>query len=263
MEETKNIKTVTFIGSGNVATALAKAFNGSGIIINEIFSLSANNAIMLSSKIGCSYTNNINKINLDSDLYIISTPDRAIKKVAKKLKNCRGIVAHTSGSVAMDSLSGINKYGVFYPLQTFTKNREVNFNEIPICIEANNLIIEQKLINLAHKISDRVEVINTQQRGLLHLNAVTVNNFTNWLYGYAYDVLDDNDIDFSLLHPLITETANKIIDSKPSDIQTGPARRNDSETITNHLKMLDEYPEYKKIYSLITKQIIGKYHDKL
>lgn len=261
LNSTNQILTVSIIGSGNVATALGIALSNNGIRVLEVFSPNINNAKLLAEKIGCNYKESIEKLNTISDLYIIATPDNEISDVVAKLQDKDRIVAHTSGSRPLDIFSGkFQNYGVFYPLQTFTKDKQVDFLEIPICIEGSNDTTLELLVQLAKKISDNVVSINSGQRQYLHLTAVIVNNFTNLLYNIANEVLSDKDIDFSLLHPLIKETAKKIQDVDPHKAQTGPARRNEIKTINRHLELLDAYPEYKEVYNLLSMQIIKKYH---
>lgn len=256
------ILTVSIIGSGNVAGALGNAFLKNGIIVSEIYSLNPQNSKLLASKLGCSYVKTMDELNADSDLYIIAIPDKEIASVSSLLARVNGIVVHTSGSVPISVLSDCAfGFGVFYPLQTFTMDSKAEFNDIPICIEGVNNDVTNSLKQLAEKISNNVVVLNSEQRRYLHLTAVTVNNFTNWLYGMAHGMLLEKDIDFSLLHPLINETASKISSIHPATAQTGPARRNDISTINDHLELLRNYPDYKKLYTLISDQIIKKYHD--
>lgn len=261
MNPSNQISTVSIIGSGNVATALGIAFLNTGISILEVFSPNINNSKLLANKVRCNYLDNIEEINTVSDLYIIATPDKEIGNVISKLNNIQGIIAHTSGSQPSDILAGnIKHYGVFYPLQTFTKDKTVDFREIPICIEGSDNATSKLLIGLAQKISNNVVLLNSEQRHYLHLTAVAVNNFTNQLYYHAHSILSEKGIDFSLLHPLIKETAAKMSKSNPTDAQTGPARRNDTSTIKKHMELLDEHPEFKEIYKLLSDQIIKKYH---
>ena len=148
-------------------------------------------------------------------------------------------------------------------MQTFSKSREVEFTNIPVCIEGSDETTTNLLIDLAKKISNNVVMLNSEQRQYLHLTAVTVNNFSNLMYNLAHDVLIEKEIDFSLLLPLIQETALKVHIINPSEAQTGPARRNDKSTINKHLELLNNYPDYKEVYRLLSNQLIRKYHDKL
>lgn len=260
MKTYNQISTVSIIGSGNVATALGIALINSGINIIEVFSPNINNSKLLADKVDCNYVESIEELNSISDLYIIATPDKEISNVISKLKHIQGIIVHTSGGQSSEILHDFNRSGVFYPLQTFTKNKSVDFKRVPICIEGSDGATSDLLIQLANKISNNVVVLNSEQRQYLHLTAVTVNNFSNLLYYHAQNVLDEKGIDFSLLHPLVQETGHKIREVNPEEAQTGPARRNDVSTIEKHLALLGQYPEFKEIYKLLSDQIIRKYH---
>ncbi|MBC8320151.1 MAG: DUF2520 domain-containing protein [Bacteroidetes bacterium] len=263
MQSTKKISTVSIIGSGNVATALGIALSKAGIKILEVYSPNPDNSKLLAEKVGSGIAVSIEELNIVSDLYIIATPDTEISNVVSKFKNIEGIVTHTSGSQPSEILGGnIKSYGVFYPVQTFTKNKIVDFKKVPICIEGSDETISQLLVQLANKISNNVVLLSSNQRQYLHLCAVTVNNFTNLMYNIAHDVLNDEGIDFSLLHPLIEETATKISEVNPAEAQTGPARRNDISTINKQLLLLAKHPEFKKIYKLLSDQIIKKHGPK-
>ncbi len=264
MEKSKQIETISIIGSGNVASSLGFVLLEAGIKIKEIYSRTAKNAESLAKKLDCSWVDNLNVLDPNSDLYLIAISDDQLSHIGDKLGHLNGIVAHTSGSQPINILkSKKGSSGIFYPLQTMTKSQLPDFTNIPICIEANNSDAAEQLKNLADKISTKVVYLNSDQRQYLHLTAVTVNNFTNLLYNHAHDVLMDKEIDFSLLIPLINETADKIRNTHPKDAQTGPARRNDKAIINKHLKLLDDYPDYQELYSLLSNQLIRKYHDKL
>jgi predicted short-subunit dehydrogenase-like oxidoreductase (DUF2520 family) len=152
--------------------------------------------------------------------------------------------------------SGFNNYGIFYPLQTFSKTKAVNISEVPFCIEANTDKNEQLLVDLAKVLSNNVELINSEQRKKLHLAAVFACNFSNYMYTIADELLSNDNLDLNLLKPLIIETANKIKDNSPKAMQTGPAKRNDKAVIEKQLQLLANNPAYKDIYQLITEQII-------
>jgi predicted short-subunit dehydrogenase-like oxidoreductase (DUF2520 family) len=163
-------------------------------------------------------------------------------------------VIHTSGSVAIKKLSDKNRKGVFYPLQTFSKDSEVDFSEIPICLEAENSSDIELLKEMGKAISKNVQLINSEEREKIHLAAVFVNNFVNFLYQAGSDLLSENKLSFDLLKPLIKETANKISKLNPSEAQTGPARRNDQLTIEKQLHLLKD-SEYRALYKLLTEAI--------
>ncbi|APG59435.1 Rossmann-like and DUF2520 domain-containing protein [Christiangramia salexigens] len=195
----------------------------------------------------------------DADLYLLAIKDEAIAEFAENLSGKDGIIAHCSGSQNLNQLSKMKNYGVFYPLQSFSKDKPVNFKKIPICIEANNTANLKRLKEIAHQISDQVFEVDSEQRKALHLSAVFVNNFTNHLFTIASDYCEENELPFNILLPLIRETVAKIDTLPPYSAQTGPALRNDQKTISAHLEMLN--PDRKKIYTILTESI-QKVHGK-
>lgn len=244
---------VVIIGSGNVAHHLISAFaNSDAVAVIQNFVRTKEHATHLldSNKI----TTNI-KALADADVYIISVSDNAVSEVSSQLNFQNKLVVHTSGNVAMNDLDDKNRSGVFYPLQTFSKSKEVNFREIPICLEAQNGDDYQLLETITKSISDKIFNINSTQRKALHVSAVFVNNFTNYLYQIGNEICKKNNIPFEILQPLIQETANKILMLSPNDAQTGPAKRNDTQTINSHLNFLSDENQ-KEIYKLLTKSII-------
>lgn len=243
---------IVFIGFGNVnqhlCNALHKSTNASVI---QIFNKSVKSVSSEVSNIP--FTTNISEIK-QADVYIIGIPDDAIAAVSERLPFRDRLVVHTSGSVAMNTLSTHNRKGVFYPLQTFSKARSVAFKVIPICIEAEHASDLLLLQHLGHILSEEVLEIPSEARAKLHLAAVFVNNFVNHLYHISEALLSEHQLDFGLLHPLIAETARKIETLTPSEAQTGPAKRNDKKTIENHLHLL-EGSEYSALYQLLTNSI--------
>ena len=165
------------------------------------------------------------------------------------------MVVHTSGSQSLNILSDNNRKGVFYPLQTFTKNKDIDFNTIPICVESQNKLDTLILEKVAGSISNNINNINSQQRKALHIAAVFVSNFTNCLYQIGADICVENNMDFEILKPLIKETAEKVMIFSPKDAQTGPAKRNDLKTINDHINFLTKENQ-KVIYKLLTQSII-------
>lgn len=254
------IKSISIIGAGNVATHLAKVLYNKGIEINQIYSRSVKNAKELANKVRAGYTDDIAGINLNSDLYIIAATDDAIASITNKLVLSSKILVHTSGSVDVEVLKGSTKnYGSFYPLQTFTKQTEISFEDIPMFIEASNKKTENELTALALMLSSNVNKINSLQRKKIHLAAVFACNFANYMQVIAEDLCEENNVSFDLLKPLIKETFEKGINSLPSENQTGPARRNDVKVIEEHKKLLDNNQDFKELYTLISNQIIKKY----
>lgn len=244
---------VIILGDGNVATQLAKAFFKSEICnLKQVYSR-ASNTYFIKNKIDS--TQDIKKIK-DADIYIIAISDDAIKKFSKQLNFKNNLVVHTSGSVSINDLECNANKGVFYPLQTISKNKKISFKKIPICLEAENKKDLKLLTIVANSISKKVYYINSEQRKSLHVSAVFVNNFTNHLYKIANDICDKFNVDFDILKPLINETAKKIDSLSPKEAQTGPAIRNDVKTIKKHKALLNE--NQKNIYELLTESIYTK-----
>ena len=196
-----------------------------------------------------------------ANVTIIAVADDAIQKVAKQIPYKDTLIVHTSGSISINCIPQDHK-GVFYPLQSFSKNDQVDFTNIPMCIEASHQEDVQLLHTLASLLSTKVYTIDSQQRKQAHLAAVFVNNFTNHCYTIAQELCEKDNIPFELLHALLEKTAQKAIDHSPSDVQTGPAKRNDTQVIAAHLDMLEQ-EDHKSIYKTLTASIIAKYGKEL
>lgn len=242
---------IVIIGGGNVATHLAKAFSkADDVLLVQVYARNIKQIEHL--KDVTSITNNIELLK-EADVYIIAVSDDAISNVSSTIENKNSLVVHTSGSVAMQSLQNAGRKGIFYLLQSFSKDKEVNFNEIPFCLEAENEQDSLLLETLAKTIGKKIYHINSEQRKRLHVAAVFVNNFTNHMYKIGADICNEYLVPFEILYPLIQETAEKITKLNPEAAQTGPAKRNDQKTIQNHLALLNT--EQQEIYKLITKSI--------
>lgn len=257
------IHSISFIGSGNVATHLAIALKNAGFEIHEIYSRTFENAKKLAGKVNAKAIHTIDEMDTSADLYILSIPDGAIEDFIEGFPIIKGIMVHTSGITPMKALDKMQHYGVFYPLQTFSRQRGVDLSDVPFCIEASSGDIIVQLKSVAQKLSGSVYEIHSEQRKYLHLTAVLVNNYTNYLYQMAFDILKAKNIDEQLLIPLIEETVSKIKSLHPSMAQTGPARRNDLKTIEKHNRLLDEFPDYKELYKIFAGQLIKKYNEQL
>lgn len=251
---------VIFLGFGNVNSHLLKTlYKTNKVVVKQVFN--RNFIKMISPFENIPFTDDISKIE-DADIYIIGIPDDAISSFSESLSFQNKLVVHTSGGAAMNVLSSKNRRGIFYPLQTFSKHLEVDFKNIPICIEAENSKDLEILHSLGGLISENVVEISSEKRAKLHLAAVFVNNFVNHLYEIGSEILKDEDLPFEMLKPLIAETASKIELLSPKNAQTGPARRNDKKTIEKHLHLLAGSP-YKKIYELFTEQLNQNYGKEL
>ncbi len=244
---------VSIIGSGNVAQHLIVAFSKTTDI--ELVQVFARKDAAVAHLINPDkiYTN-FNDI-IAADLFIIAITDDAIIEVSAAIPFSNELVVHTSGSVSIEAIDNKNRPGVFYPLQTFSKSKEVDFKTIPICIETKNEKDFQILEKVAKSISNTVYKINSEQRIALHIAAVFVCNFVNHLYQIGNNICIENDLPFDILKPLIQETANKILTLSPNQAQTGPAKRKDIQTINAHLNFLSD-DNQKEIYKMLTKSII-------
>jgi len=224
----QNINSIVLLGAGNVAFHLGKAFHALGKSILQVYSRSEESASHLAQLINADHTNNIGELNLDADLYVMAVSDDAIPFVSEKLYLEDKLVVHTSGSVGMDVLADSSRnYGVFYPLQTFSKSKNPDFKSIPICLEANNKSNLELLKILGKELSNHLQIINSEQRKAIHLAAVFACNFPNLMYTAAEVFLKKKNLSFEILKPLIKETADKVQHILPSQAQTGPAYRND------------------------------------
>lgn len=243
---------ITLIGSGNVAQHLIKAFDKSETI--EIAQVFSRKKETLASLVDFDKIVDDFQDLKEADLYIIAVTDNAIADVSAQLPFINQLVVHTSGTASIETLDDKNRKGVFYPLQTFSKNKDVDFSIIPICLEAENTFDFRVLDTIAKSISKAVFPINSEQRKALHVAAVFVNNFTNHLYQIGQEICEENQVPFEILKPLIQETADKINTLSPVDAQTGPAKRNDSTTIDAHLEYLTNENQ-KNIYKILTQSI--------
>ena len=256
-----DISNIGIVGSGNVAFHLAKAFQEN---VEEqslfIHSRNKNAAQEIAVKFQFKYINNFNDFIAQCDLIIFAVTDDAIEILAENITTTNKILAHTSGVKSMHQFKNASQdYGSFYPLQTFTKNREVDFKKVPLLIDASNEKTKQILLFFAHLLSNKVKEVKDEERALIHPAAVMVNNFTNHLFTLAKDYAESKNLDFEILHALIEETAQKAIEQNPKEIQTGPAMRKDGSTINQHLEMLED-PQLKELYLWFT-QSIGKYYE--
>lgn len=256
----KGINSISIIGTGNVAFHLGNAFFEQGIQIDFVAGRNLIEAGKLAIQWNASVAHSYNVIN--SDLILLCISDDVINLVLEQLDE-NIPVAYTSGAVDLSKLKRKENIGVFYPLQTFSKDKSINLFEVPFLIESSDSELSQRLFDLAWKLSRKVIFASSEERKKIHLAAVWVNNFTNHMVYQAKDYLDQQSLDWELLIPLLTETIDKIKTMDPFDAQTGPARRKDKQTIEAHLTMLNE--KQKALYLTISKSITDTYfpNDKL
>ncbi|MDR1876957.1 MAG: DUF2520 domain-containing protein [Flavobacteriaceae bacterium] len=257
------LKKVVIVGAGNVAFHLTRALLENTVNVVQIFNRTLDKAQKLANDYNISFTDKISEIE-KADLYIICTSDKSISEISYYIPFEDCLVAHTSGSMPLDALKGKYRKGVFYPLQTFSQKRALEYNKIPFFIEAENSEDEFALISLAKRISDEAYKVDSEKRLRIHMSGVLVNNFTNHLYYLANEICGEQNIPFDILKPLIKESADKINDDiSPFDAQTGPAKRGDKIVIEKHLSLLESDSKLYQIYSLLTESIIKTYDDKL
>ena len=246
---------IVFIGAGNLATRLSLAMQRVGMQIGQVYSHTEASARQLATRLGCPWTNDLSALQEDGDLYVFSLKDTVLSDVISKVKPNNGMWVHTAGSMPMSVFEGYaQRFGVLYPLQTFSKGRNVNFDVIPIFLEANTDKNADYLKNIASALSENVRFMSSEKRRSLHLAAVFACNFTNHIYTLSYKLLENESIPADVLLPLIDETVSKIHSMPPAAAQTGPAIRYDENVINKHLAMLDD-PDMQAIYRLLCQSI--------
>lgn len=254
---------VVFIGSGNVAWHMSQSLHEAGHKVLQVYSRNISHAEDLAEKVNAEAINRPEMINQNADAYIISVSDDSISMVAGTLRTVlrqdnstkQRVVMHTAGSISIDVLNDAAEHAaVLYPMQTFTKHRNVNFSEIPLFIEATDKISEEVVLCLANSISNQVVAINSAQRSKLHLAAVFASNMTNHCYRLAEMIVNEAGLDFSLYAPLILETARKASVMSPRDAQTGPMARGDLKVMNKQLAMLSD-PLMKEVYKIFARSI--------
>jgi predicted short-subunit dehydrogenase-like oxidoreductase (DUF2520 family) len=249
--------TITIIGSGNVATHMAATFKNAGHSLLQIYSRDMHKAALLAYHVNAAPIDNLDDIDTNTHIFVIAVKDDAIAGVAKSLAKYQKLIVHTSGATDLQELSNFTtNAGVLYPLQTFNKGIELDFSSVPLCIEGADESITTRLEELALTISKNVSRVSSNQRKVLHLAAVFACNFPNYLYYAAGLLLNQNGMDFGLLRPLILETAKKVQDNPPVEVQTGPAIRNDDLTMASHLEILKDDHGLKVLYEMISQEII-------
>lgn len=247
---------ITVIGAGKLSWHLCQQLFAKGFTIKQVFSRQLAKAQQLAKLVEAETSNNLDEINTNVDWVIIAVSDDAIKEVSETLSTSDALFTHTSGSASIKLLSKHKNKGVFYPLQSFSKNNKPNWGAVPIFVDANQKTEILTLTQIANSISNTVIPANDTQRTYLHLAAVFANNFSNHLFHIASSILKDSDLPFSSIMPLIQETVNKLQYDEPNNLQTGPAIRGDNQTIEKQLELLEDKPSFKAIYKLLNDSII-------
>ncbi len=253
---------IVFIGAGNVATQIATTLQKIGMNICQIYSRTENSASTLGKLLNIPYTTDKTKVIGTADVYFCCVKDSEIENALNSISFNNGLLVHTAGSVPIEVLQSFSEnVGVFYPLQTLSKEKKIEWKKIPLYLEANTPENIYKLHQIAEKISDCVFDINSEQRGKIHLAAVFCSNFVNHLYTLSDELLAESGFKFQQLIPLIEETTEKVKTLSPIEAQTGPAVRFDENIINKHLNILRKQPDQKaEIYSLLSKSIYEKHH---
>lgn len=255
------MKKVALIGAGNINWHLGTALLSKHYQVCQVYSRTRKSALALSKKLDCKYTTSLNKIDTEAEIILIAVSDDAIPEVVKSLsylENKNRLFVHTSGSTKLAILSKhFTQCGVFWPPQSIRKEQKINIKQTPFVVVAEEAS-EKDVLQFAKRLSSKITLLSEGQKSKLHMAAVFANNFTNHLFSVAYDICQEENLDFALLYPIIQQTIEKIELGDPSDFQTGPAIRGDLKTIKNHHKLLKGSPELKKIYTLLSKNINPK-----
>ncbi|MDD3860490.1 MAG: DUF2520 domain-containing protein [Bacteroidales bacterium] len=256
------ISNIIIAGSGNVAYHLAKAFKKAGINIKQVFSRNHTSGKELALITDSSFTDRIDEVFADADAYIFAMNDEADKDIAKRLEvEDNKILLHTAGSLSMDIFKKkTSNYGVFYPFQTFSKDIELDFSKVPICIEASNLRTINELKELSKSIFCKYYEVNEDQRKILHLSGVFASNFMNHCVYLGGKILEKEGLSTEMLNPLLQQSFDKILNNGAYMSQTGPARRNDQISIEKHLDFVKKDKNLYDIYKIFTESIYKTYH---
>ncbi|MCP4551716.1 MAG: DUF2520 domain-containing protein [Bacteroidetes bacterium] len=257
----EDIHRIVILGTGNVATHLSLALKSANLDILQVYGRNLANTKVLANNIGTPYTNEIISIDPSADLYIVCISDDALDEFVSRFHLKNAFIVHTSGTASIEIFKeDYQNCGAFYPLQTFSKEKRIRFDNVPLCIEANNNINQKLLLSLARKLTTNIQITTHEQRTTLHVAAVFASNFTNHFYSIANEILSDKQLSFDLLKPLIRETAEKVQSISPDEAQTGPAKRNDLKVRLKHIEKLAGFSEYQKIYNYLSSQIQKKYN---
>lgn len=247
---------IVIIGSGNVASVLGRLCKQNGHQLLQVVSRNADHAKKLADELSCVYADYSGEVNSAAELYLVAVADTALFDLNNSFNLENKLIVHTAGSVSKDVLKNVSvNYGVLYPLQSLRKEMEYA-NDIPLLIDGNTEETITLIEDFAKTLSYNVNKANDEQRLKLHVAAVVVSNFTNHLYALAEDFCKKEQVDFTLLAPLIKETAERIQHASPADVQTGPAVRNDTFTIEKHLRILSDHPRLKYMYIKLTDSIM-------
>ena len=247
---------VALVGAGNLATNLAVALQEAGHTIVQVFSRTRQSAELLAERVGTSAITDLHQLVSDADLYIVSISDSALSTLDYSAFPPQALVVHTAGSIPMDVIP-LSRRGVFYPMQTFSRQRIVDFSNIPIFVEASSEDDTTFLLDFARTINNKVYRLSSADRIYLHLAAVYCSNFVNHCYAMSEEILRQHGLPFSVMLPLVDEVAAKVHQVSPQEAQTGPAIRHDYNVIRHHLSLLEDQPRLQEIYEIMSESIQG------
>jgi len=252
------IRSVVIMGSGNMAWHMGHWLIGSGIQVNQIFSRNIERGAGLAAELKTEFTNRLDKIQERTNLYLLTISDDALTAVIRQAVFGNRLVIHMAGSVPIDIFKEkVKNFGVLYPLQTFTMGKPVEYSQIPVFIEASNAKNLARIEQLAFKLSDRVYKVDSEKRAYIHLAAVIASNFTNHMLAVAEKYMQERNLSFDLIKPLVQETIAKALSISPFLAQTGPAVRGNTGVIEKHLSLLENHPEIRELYRVISESIVN------
>jgi predicted short-subunit dehydrogenase-like oxidoreductase (DUF2520 family) len=253
---------ISLIGTGKVAMHLAPALQQAGHHVIQIIGRNEVPAKDIAQISGATWSSDFSSLSPQTELVILAVSDSAIAEVANRISNENYVVAHISGATPIASLARFVNHGVLYFLQSFVPHQKPDFSQMPVLINGSNEASLSLIRTVAESLSEKVLAVSDHQREAVHVAAVFANNFSNHMLTIAEDILRENNISLDVLKPLIFKSTERLRVANPSEIQTGPAIRGDSETITKHLGLLNS-AEKKELYERISKSIQDRHREKL
>lgn len=251
---------IGIIGSGNIATFFAHRFQQNGHEIIEVISRNEHHAQQLALKLQCNYSSSFENINTNADAYLLAVSDDAVIEICKTLRLHNKLVIHTAGTLSLSQIAESSIHtGSIWCVYSIQKEALPMHKNIPLIINASNDVSLLQVQELANCISDKVLYLNDEQKLNLHVAAVFANNFSNYLFSISHELLQNQNMSFEILLPLIQDTVNKLSHLTPNELQSGPAKRGDLKTIEKHLEVLSLQPQYQDIYKILSEAIAKKY----
>ncbi len=249
---------VVFIGAGNVATVLARLTQQAGHEIVQVLSRSTSSAKLLADELQCPFTNDFSQLDTGADIYLVAMSDAALNGLHENFRLKDQLIVHTAGAISKNVLQTVStNYGVLYPLQSLLKDEKNDLLQIPLLVDGNNANSTKMIEAFANTISRQVQIVAEEDRQKIHVAAVVVNNFTNYLFTLASDYCKAEKVSFELLFPLIDALVSRLHVHNPADMQTGPAIRKDAATLEKHLRLLHMHPKLKSIYLKMSDSIMN------